>query len=95
MATNDRTAGDIKREIEQERNALASSVETLRSEIKEATDVRAKLGQHLPIAAGVALGAGFVLAGGIGATVRLIFRRGREGTTKARFGPFVIVDRDR
>ena len=41
MATNDRTAGDIKREIEQERNALASSVETLRSEIKEATDVRA------------------------------------------------------
>jgi 4-diphosphocytidyl-2C-methyl-D-erythritol kinase len=94
MPDNNRTAGDIKREIEQERNELARSVESLRSEIKEATDVRAHLGRHLPIAAGVALGAGFLLAGGVGATVRLIFRRGREGTTKARFGPFVLVDRD-
>jgi 4-diphosphocytidyl-2C-methyl-D-erythritol kinase len=94
MPTNNRTAGDIKREIEQERNALASSVETLRSEIKEATDVKAKLARNLPVAAGAALAAGFVLAGGIGATMRFVFRRGREGTTKARFGPFVIVDRD-
>ena len=94
MPDNHRTAGDIKREIEQERNALASSVESLRSEIKEATDVRAHLSRHLPIAAGVALGAGFLLAGGVGATVRLIFRRGREGSTKARFGRFVVVDRD-
>ena len=94
MATNDRTAGDIKREIEHERNELARSVETLRAEVKEATDVRAHLSRHLPIAAGVALGAGFLLAGGVGATVRLIFRRGREGSTKARFGRFVVVDRD-
>jgi hypothetical protein len=94
MPTNNRTAGDIKREIEQERNELARSVETLRSEIKEATDVKAKLARNLPVAAGVALATGFVLAGGIGATMRLVFRRGREGTTKARFGPFVIVDRD-
>ena len=94
MPTNNRTTGDIKREIEQERNELARSVESLRSEIKEATDVRAHLSRHLPVAAGVALGAGFVLAGGVGATMRLIFRRGREGTTKARFGPFVFVERD-
>jgi mevalonate pyrophosphate decarboxylase len=94
MATSNRTAGDIKREIEQERNQLARSVDTLRSEIKEATDVRAKLARNLPIATGAALAAGFVLAGGIGATMRLVFRRGREGTTRARFGPFVIVDRD-
>jgi hypothetical protein len=46
------------------------------------------------IAAGVALAAGFVVSGGIGATMRLLFRRGREGSTKARFGPFVLVDRD-
>ncbi len=94
MPDTNRTAGDIKREIEQERNELARSVESLRSEIKQATDVRAHLSRHLPIAAGVALGAGFLLAGGVGATVRLVFRRGREGSTKARFGRFVVVDRD-
>jgi hypothetical protein len=94
MATNDRTAGDIRREIEQERNELARSVETLRSEVKKAADVRAHLSRHLPIAAGVALGAGFLLAGGVGATVRLVFRRGHRGSTRARFGRFVVVDRD-
>jgi len=41
-----------------------------------------------------ALGAGFVVSGGIGATMRLLMRRGREGKTKARFGPFSLVDRD-
>ena len=40
-----------------------------------------------------ALGAGFLLAGGIGATARLLMRRGREGRTKARLGPFSLVDR--
>jgi hypothetical protein len=48
----------------------------------------------LPIVAAAALGAGFLFAGGIGATMRLIARRGREGTTKARFGRFSVVDRD-
>jgi hypothetical protein len=39
-----------------------------------------------------ALGAGFVLAGGIGATVRLLFRRGREhdDDEKARVGRFSL-----
>jgi hypothetical protein len=45
------------------------------------------------VAAG-ALAAGFVLAGGIGATVRLLFRRGREGTTLYRFGRFAVVEHD-
>ena len=45
------------------------------------------------VAAG-ALGAGFFLAGGIGATMRLFVRRGREGKEKARFGRFSFVDRD-
>ena len=31
---------------------------------------------------------------GFGATMRLLARRGREGTTKARLGPFSLVDRD-
>ena len=41
-----------------------------------------------------ALGVGFLLAGGVGATARLIFRRGREGETKATLGRFRLVDRD-
>ena len=41
-----------------------------------------------------ALGVGFVVSGGVGATMRLLMRRGREGKTKARFGPFSLVDRD-
>jgi hypothetical protein len=36
---------------------------------------------------------GFVLAGGVGATMRLLARRGREGRTKARAGRFSLVDR--
>jgi hypothetical protein len=42
----------------------------------------------------VALSAGFLFAGGVGATMRLLARRGREGETKARFGRFSLVDRD-
>jgi len=48
----------------------------------------------LPAAAAAAFGAGFFLSGGIGATMRLIFRRGREGDEKARLGRFSFVDRD-
>ena len=54
----------------------------------------AKINVNVPVAAAAALGAGFVLAGGIGATVRLLFRRGREGTEKARVGRFALIDRD-
>ena len=94
MPDNNRTAGDIKREIEQERNELARSVESLRSEIEEATDIRAQLGRHLPIAAGVALGRASCSRAASARRCGCIFRRGREGSTKARFGPFVVVDRD-
>jgi hypothetical protein len=57
-------------------------------------DVNAKLRGKLPLAAAAALGAGFVISGGVGATMRLVMRRNREGRTKARFGPFSFVDRD-
>jgi hypothetical protein len=56
--------------------------------------VSAKLKAKLPAVAAGALGAGFVLAGGIGATMRLFARKSREGTEKARFGRFRLVDRD-
>ncbi len=95
MATNNsRTLEQVRLEIEAEREQLADAVDHLRSEIDEVTDVKAKLRAHLPIVAATALGAGFFFAGGIGATMRLLARRGREGTTKARFGRFSFVDRD-
>ena len=93
-ASNGRTLEQVRRDIESEREHLAGAAETLREEIGEATNIGAKLRSNLPIVAVGALGVGFLLAGGVGATARLIFRRGREGETKARLGRFRIVDRD-
>jgi hypothetical protein len=92
--SNGRTLEEVRRDIESEREQLAGAAETLREEIGEATDIGAKLRTNLPAVAIGALGAGFLLAGGVGATARLIFRRGREGETKAKLGRFRIVDRD-
>ena len=95
MATRDgRTAADVRRDIEAEREQLSDAVDELRSGLGEVTDIGGKLRAHLPIVAAGALGAGFFLAGGIGATMRLLARRGREGKTKAKVGPFSLVDRD-
>ncbi len=70
----ERTTEQLRREIDLEREQLATAVDSLREEI----GITAKLRSRLPLAAAGALGAGFVLAGGIGATMRLLFRRGRE-----------------
>jgi hypothetical protein len=94
MAGNSRNQEQVRREIAAEREQLAGAVDSLRSGIGEATDVGRKLRAKLPIVAASALGVGFVLAGGIGAGMRLLARRGREGRTKARFGRFSVVDRD-
>ena len=93
-AGNARTPEELRRQIEAEREELATAVDTLRAEIGEATNVGAKLKARLPVVAAGAVGAGFVLAGGIGATMRLFARKSREGTEKARFGRFRLVDRD-
>jgi hypothetical protein len=66
----ERTTEQVRREIGRERAELATAVDSLRNE--------ATLRPRLPVATAGALGAGFVLAGGIGATMRLLFRRGRE-----------------
>jgi hypothetical protein len=92
--SNSRTVADLQREIATEREQLADAAETLRESLGEATDIRGKLRANLPVAAIGALGVGFLLAGGVGATARLIFRRGREGETKAKVGRFRLVDRD-
>ena len=95
MAThNGRTEQQVRRDIEAERDQLAGAVEDLRGGLAEVTDIGARLRAKLPVVAVGALGAGFMLAGGIGATMRLLARRSREGTTKAKFGPFSLVDRD-
>jgi hypothetical protein len=68
----------VRREIETERERLASAVEDLRQGLGEATDVAGKLRAKLPVVTAGALGAGFFLAGGIGATMRFFARKGRE-----------------
>lgn len=93
-AGNSRTTEEVRRELESERERLALAVDSLRAEVKEATNVSARLRGNLPVVAVGALGLGFFLAGGIGATMRLLFRRGREGKEKARLGRFSFVDRD-
>jgi len=95
MATpNGRTPEQVRGDIEAEREQLAGAVENLRGGLAQATDVVGRLRSNLPIVAAGALGAGFFAAGGIGATMRLLARRSREGTTKAKLGPFSLVDRD-
>jgi lipid-binding SYLF domain-containing protein len=69
MATD--TEKDLRREIAHQRDELTGAVEELREELHRAKP-------PLVAVAAAALGAGFVLGGGIGATARLIFRRRRE-----------------
>jgi hypothetical protein len=73
-----------RREVEAEREQLAQSIDQLRAEMR----------RKLPVFAAGALVAGFFVAGGAGATMRLLARRSREGSEKARFGRFRLVDRD-
>jgi hypothetical protein len=88
-AADGRTPEQVRRDIEAERERLAGAVDDLRAGM----DINAKLKGKLPVAALAALGVGFVVSGGVGATMRLLMRKGREGKTKARFGPFSFVDR--
>jgi hypothetical protein len=76
--TEPRSEDEVRAAIRAEREQLAESVEELRSELGQATDIGAKLGRNLLLVAGAALAAGFVLGGGIGATVRYFLRRSRD-----------------
>jgi hypothetical protein len=73
--SNTRSVEDIRRDLEQERERLATAAENLRKSM----NVTAALRSKLPLVALGAVGAGFFLAGGIRATARLLLRRGREG----------------
>jgi hypothetical protein len=91
MATEEQ---DLRRELGAERERLAEAVDDLRSELGEATDIGAKLRSRLPAAAAAAFTVGFVKAGGVGATARLLARRGREADEKAAVGRFRLIRRD-
>jgi hypothetical protein len=90
MAHNSRSAEQVRLDIAAEREQLAQAVDDLRGDL----DIGDKLRARLPVLAAGALGAGFLLAGGVGATMRLFARRGREGKEKARVGPFSFIQRD-
>jgi len=72
-----RTVERIRADIESERVGLAEAVEELRGSLHEATDLRGRLRPKLPLFAAAAAGAGFVLGGGLRATLRALFRRRR------------------
>lgn len=79
----------LRREVQAEREELARAVDSLRGSADLLAPVRARL----PLFLAGAFGIGFVAAGGVGATMRLLFRRRREGHTRARLGPLSLVDR--
>jgi hypothetical protein len=68
-----RTPEAVRREIEVERQELETAVEQLRDGL-----VAGNLRGKLPVVAAGAFGAGFFLAGGVGATMRFLARKGRE-----------------
>lgn len=90
MTRDGRTPEDVRRDIAAERQQLAEAVGELRADLV----LGETLGPKLPVLAAGALGAGFVLFGGVGATMRYLARRGREGKEKARVGPFSFTTRD-
>ena len=90
MPSNGRTTEQVQREIEAEREQLAGAVENLRGELGHVADVAGKVKERLPLVAGAAATLGFVLAGGIGATMRYAARRGRESDEKAHVGRWSV-----
>jgi hypothetical protein len=88
-----KTDTQLREELRTERAALADAVGDLRGAVGRAADVTGKLRAKLPLVAAGAFGLGFLKAGGVGATMRLVMRRGREGDVKAKAGRFRLVDR--
>jgi hypothetical protein len=89
-SSDQRTPELVQGEIERERNELAAAVDQLKASLAIGPVLRAKL----PVIAAGAAGTGFVFAGGIGAVLRLLARRSREGHERARLGRFLIIERD-
>lgn len=88
------TEEQLRKDIDAERERLATAVDELRSSIGEAADIGGRIKSKLPVVAGAAASVGFVLAGGIGATARYFARRGREGDERVRVGKLSVFRRD-
>jgi shikimate kinase len=94
MTASARTQEQVRNDIEAEREQLAGAVEHLRGELGQAANLTGRLKTKLPLVAGGAASAGFVLAGGIGATMRYFARRGRDAHQTARVGRWSLRNRD-
>jgi hypothetical protein len=83
MATTeraDREVEELRCQLAHERAQLVADLAALRDGASPVEAARLRL----PLLAPAALAAAFVLAGGIGATVKLFFRRGRERRRERR-----------
>ena len=69
--TRNRTTDQVRADLESEREQLAEAVDHLRNSLGQAANLK----RRLPMLAAGAASAGFVFAGGIGATVRYLSRR--------------------
>jgi hypothetical protein len=83
----------LREELRTERAALADAVGDLRGAVGRAADLGSKVRAKLPLVAASAFGLGFLKAGGIGATMRFVMRRGRDGHVKGKAGRFRLVGR--
>jgi hypothetical protein len=77
-----RAEEQLRKDIDAEREQLATALDELRGSIGDAADIGGKLKSKLPLVAGAAASTGFVLAGGVGATARYFARRGRENHSR-------------
>ena len=75
MATESRSPEQIRSSIEETRRELAFSVNDLRSKVNELTNWRRQLAENRDKALIGAAVAGFLIGGGVAATVSLIRRR--------------------
>jgi hypothetical protein len=75
MSAEARSPAEIRTEIEETRRELAFSVNDLRSKVTELTNWRRQLARNRQTALVGAAVAGFVIGGGVAATVSLIRRR--------------------
>jgi hypothetical protein len=78
---------EVRLQLAREREQLAASVD----ELRRLADLNAAVRARLPLVLAGTFAAAFVLSGGIGATMRLIFRHGREGHVVWRSGRYTLV----